>query len=54
MGKDVNKRHPDVLVLADFADGSWHATSFAMQFLYKEESPFSILLTYQKPDFGHS
>lgn len=53
MGKDSNNRYPDVLILADFADGSWHATSFAMQFLYQKESPFSILLTYRKPDFGH-
>lgn len=42
-----------ILILADFSDGSWHATSFAMQFLYKEKSPVTILQTYQNPDWGH-
>ncbi|WP_319501329.1 hypothetical protein [uncultured Draconibacterium sp.] len=44
---------PSILILADFSDGSWHATSFAMQFLYKEKSPVTILQTYQNPGWGH-
>ncbi|WP_163321743.1 hypothetical protein [Draconibacterium mangrovi] len=43
---------PSILILADFSDGSWHATSFAMKFLYKE-SPVTILQTYQNPGWGH-
>lgn len=46
-------KHPDVLVLADFADGSWHATSFAMQYLHDKDSPLSILQTYKNPGWGH-
>ena len=42
-----------VLILADFADGNWHATSFAMQFLHEEKSTISILQTYRNPDWGH-
>lgn len=45
--------YPSILILADFSDGSWHATSFAMQFLYKEKSPVTILQTYQNPGWGH-
>ena len=44
---------PSILILADFSDGSWHATSFAMQFLYTEKSPVTILQTYQNPGWGH-
>lgn len=44
---------PTVMILADFSDGSWHATSFAMKFLYKVNSPVSILQTYKKQDWGH-
>lgn len=46
-------KSPPVLILADFADGNWHATSFAMQFLHKEKSSVSILQTYQTPNWGH-
>ncbi|WP_167607722.1 hypothetical protein [Maribellus sediminis] len=45
--------HPSIVILADFSDGSWHATSFAMQFLYKEKTPITILQTYQNPGWGH-
>ncbi|QIA09089.1 hypothetical protein [Draconibacterium halophilum] len=44
---------PSILILADFSDGSWHATSFAMRFLYHEKSPVTILQTYQNPGWGH-
>lgn len=43
---------PSILILADFSDGSWHAASFAIQFLNKNKSPISILQTYQSPGFG--
>jgi hypothetical protein len=49
----LRSNQPLVLILADFSDGSWHATSFAMQFLYKGKSPISILQTYQNPGWGH-
>lgn len=51
-GRTINNQ-PSILILADFSDGSWHATSFAMKFLYKEKSPVSILQTYQNPGWGH-
>ena len=41
-----NNQHT-ILILADFSDGSWHATSFAMQYLYNEKSPVSILQTFK-------
>ncbi|WP_321373544.1 hypothetical protein [uncultured Draconibacterium sp.] len=44
---------PSILILADFSDGSWHAASFAIQFLNKNKSPISILQTYQSPGLGH-
>lgn len=53
MGRNIGNKKPSVLILADFSDGSWHATSFAMQFLYQNESPIAVLQTYQKPNFGH-
>lgn len=53
MGRGLKNNQPSILVLADFSDGSWHAASFAMQFLYKEKQPFSILQTYQNPGWGH-
>lgn len=53
MSNYLGSKQPSVLILADFSDGSWYAASFAMQFLYKEESSLSILQTYQKPKFGH-
>ncbi len=42
-----------VLILADFSDGSWHAISFAMRFLYTQNSKLFILQTFQNPNFGH-
>uniref|UniRef100_UPI003216F671 hypothetical protein n=1 Tax=uncultured Draconibacterium sp. TaxID=1573823 RepID=UPI003216F671 len=44
---------PPTLILADFADGSWHASSFALQFLHREKPHLSILQTYQSPNWGH-
>ena len=41
-----------ILILADFSDGSWHAASFAMQFLYRQKSRLSILQTYEDPGWG--
>ena len=52
MGENIGNKQPSVLILADFSDGSWHAISFAMQFLYQNNSYFSVLQTYQKPNFG--
>ncbi|MCK5729684.1 MAG: hypothetical protein KAH68_01335 [Draconibacterium sp.] len=52
MGENKGNRQPSVLILADFSDGSWHAVSFAMQFLFQNNSCFSVLQTYQKPNFG--
>ncbi|MDX8339593.1 hypothetical protein SLH46_10390 [Draconibacterium sp. IB214405] len=51
----VRLRHnqPSIMILADFSDGSWHATSFAMRFLYTEKSPVTLLQTYQNPGWGH-
>lgn len=40
------------LILADFADGNWHATSFAMQFLHEKKFPVSIMQTYQNSNWG--
>lgn len=53
MNERLRSNLPSVLILADFLDGSWHATSFAMKFLYKEKAPISILQTYQNPSWGH-
>lgn len=53
MSARLRNNQPSILILADFSDGSWHATSFAMQFLYKEKSPVTILQTYQNPGWGH-
>lgn len=53
MSERFGINQPSVLVLADFSDGSWHATSFAMQFLYNGKTPISILQTYQNPSWGH-
>lgn len=53
MSENSKNVQPSVLVLADFSDGKWHATSFAMHYLYKNNSSISILQTYQKPNFGH-
>lgn len=53
MSTKLNNNQPSILILADFSDGSWHAASFAMQFLYKEKSAVTILQTYQNPGWGH-
>lgn len=53
MSVTPGNNQPSILILADFSDGSWHATSFAMQFLYTETSPVTILQTYQNPGWGH-
>lgn len=53
MSVKPGNNQPSILILADFSDGSWHATSFAMKFLYKKKSPVSILQTYQNPGWGH-
>ena len=50
--KSKSTKPTSILILADFADGSWHAASFAMKFLFEKESPYSILQTYQNPKFG--
>ncbi len=42
----------NILILADFADGNWHAISFAMNHLYQPHSIISILQTYQSPHYG--
>ena len=53
MCNNLEQQIPPILVLADFSDGSWHATSFAMQFLHKNKSNVSMLQTYQNPKWGH-
>ncbi len=50
--KYLESKPTAVLILADFSDGSWHAISFAMQFLYTQNSKFFILQTFQSPKFG--
>lgn len=50
--KSLECRPTAVLILADFSDGSWHAISFAMQFLYTKNSKLFILQTFQSPKFG--
>lgn len=54
VSKNLAKKPPAILILADFSDGSWHAISFAMQFLYTPKSPIYILQTFQNPNFGQS
>ncbi len=49
----IKNTQSSILILADFSDGSWHAASFAMQFLYNEKSALTILQTYQNPSWGH-
>jgi|GEM_PF-944685 len=49
----ADSKYQDILILADFSDGSWHATNFAMQFLHHEDSTVSILQTYKSPGWGH-
>nr|WP_319267168.1 hypothetical protein [uncultured Draconibacterium sp.] len=53
MSARLRRNHPSILILADFSDGSWHASSFALNFLYEEKSPLTILQTYQSPGWGH-
>ncbi|MCG6191114.1 hypothetical protein [Maribellus maritimus] len=53
MSARLRNNQPTILILADFSDGSWQATSFAMQFLYRKNSPVTILQTYQNPGWGH-
>ena len=50
--KSMEQKPTAVLILADFSDGSWHAISFAMQYLYAQNSKFFILQTFQSPNFG--
>ena len=50
--KYLESKPTAVLILADFSDGSWHAISFAMQFLYSPNSKLFILQTFQNPKFG--
>ncbi len=50
--KKLESKPTAVLILADFSDGSWHAISFAMQFLYSPNSKLFILQTFQSPKFG--
>ena len=50
--KHMGSKPTAVLILADFSDGSWHAISFAMQFLYTKNSKLFILQTFQSPQFG--
>lgn len=52
MCNNIETNSPPILILADFADGNWHATSFAMQFLHEDKSSLSILQTYRSPDLG--
>ena len=49
----LKNNQPSILILADFSDGSWHAASFAMRFLYNGKSAVTILQTYQNPGWGH-
>lgn len=49
----IATKYPRVLILADFAEGSWHATSFTMQFLHHKDSTVTILQTYKNPGWGH-
>ncbi|MCK3684524.1 hypothetical protein [Maribellus sp. YY47] len=53
MSARYRNNQSSILILADFSDGSWHATSFAMRFLYKENAPVTLLQTYQNPGWGH-
>ena len=53
MSVKTGNNQPPILILADFSDGSWYATSFAMQFLYNKNSQMTILQTYQNPGWGH-
>ncbi|MGQ8335252.1 hypothetical protein ACUNWD_01800 [Sunxiuqinia sp. A32] len=53
MNIGLRNNQPSILILADFSDGSWYASSFAINFLYKEKSPVTILQTYQSPGWGH-
>lgn len=53
MSETLRNNQPSVLILADFADGSWHATSFTMQYLHRKNSPVTILQTYENPGWGH-
>ncbi len=52
MLKNKENRSLPPFVLADFADGSWHAASFAMSFLWEKEHPFYILQTFKNPECG--
>lgn len=53
MNNNLETSSSPVLILADFADGSWHATSFAIQHLHRPDSLLSILHTYENPGWGH-
>jgi len=44
----------NILILADFSEGTWDAVLFAMKFLRDGEPTINLLQTYQKPEAGHS
>ena len=44
----------NILILADFFEGTWDAICFAMRFLRNGETTINLLQTYQKHEVGHS
>jgi hypothetical protein len=48
-----SNNQPAILIPADFSDVSWHATSFAMKFLFRVISPVTILQNHKNPGWGH-
>jgi len=52
MSKNLEPKQLSVLILADFSDGSWDASSFAMQYLHHNDSSIFILQTYENRGWG--
>jgi len=44
----------NILILADFIEGTWDAICFTMRYLRNGGTTINLLQTYQKPDVGHS
>jgi len=53
MSEKLERKQFPVLILADFSDGSWYASSFAMQYLYHNDSSIFILQTHENRGWGH-
>ncbi|TKG97154.1 hypothetical protein EYV94_01635 [Puteibacter caeruleilacunae] len=54
MGVGHNNKHKqkNILVLADFSEGSWNSVEFALEHLFDDRAVVYLLQTWQKPGYG--